>query len=134
MRAWVALLLMLMAPLAPASEKTDAAVSAASLWLRQVDNGQYPDAYTVTSVLMRQKVTLEAWQAAIAQARTPLGRLHKRELTYGAVEKELAGLPRGEYAQLRFRSDFAAQYEVTESVTLVLESDGQWRLIGYVIK
>lgn len=134
MRAWLALLLVLMAPLAPASEKTDAAVTAASRWLRQLDNGQYPEAYAAGGALMRQKVALDAWQGAIAQARTPLGMVHKRELTFGALEKEIPGLARGDYAQLRFRTDFATKYEVTESVTMMLESDGQWRPIGYFIK
>ncbi|NQD38370.1 DUF4019 domain-containing protein [Permianibacter sp. IMCC34836] len=134
MRAWIALILMLMAPLAPASEKTDAAVTAANRWLRQVDNGEYPAAYAAASALMRQKVAFDAWQGAIAQSRTPLGMVHKRELTYGALQKELPGLARGDYAQLRFRTDFATKYEVTESITMMLDSDGQWRPIGYFIK
>ena len=134
MRAWIVMLLVLLSPLVPASEKTDVAVSSANRWLRQIDSGQFQEAYTGAGALMRGAVLFEPWQEAIAKVRTPLGMVHKRELTYGALEKELANLPRGEYAQLRFRTDFASKYEVTEHVTLMLEADGQWRTIGYFIK
>lgn len=134
MRVWIALIMLLMAPLAPASENTDAAVTAASQWLRQIDNSEYPAAYSGSSTLMRSKVAYEPWLQAIDQARKPLGMIMKRELIYGALEKEIPGLARGEYAKLRFRSYFGLPAEVTEHVTLMRETDGQWRAIGYFIE
>jgi hypothetical protein len=131
MRAWIALIMLLLAPLAPASDKTDAAVMAGARWLQQLDDNQLKEAYGLASPLMRNSVAFEAWQQALVQARGPLGPTLKRELIYGALEKELPGLARGEYAKLRFRTDFAANHEVTEHLTLILEADGQWRAIGY---
>ena len=134
MRAWFALLMMLMAPLVPASEKSDAAVSSGSQWLRKLDQAEYQAAYTGAGKLLRNKVEFEAWKGAVEKARTPLGMVHKRELIYGALEKQLSGIGPGEYAQLRFRTDFASKYEVIEHLTLMLEDDGLWRPIGYSVQ
>lgn len=134
MRSWIALLMLLVMPLAWASEKTDAAVTSGSLWLRQLDKGEYQAAYGAAGALMREKVKFEDWQAAIHSARQSFGMVHKRELTYGALEKQLPGLARGEYAQLRFRTDFAGKLAATEHLTLMLEADGSWRAIGYFIQ
>ena len=133
MRTWLILVLLLMAPLAPASEQTDAAVASSAGWLRQLDQGEYAAAYGSSGSLMREEVPFETWRAAIEQARQPLGQTVKRELTYGALEKVLPGLARGQYAQLRFRTAFANREAVTEHVTLMLE-DEQWRTIGYFIQ
>lgn len=134
MRICFALLLLILAPLALASEKSDAAVTSGSQWLRKLDHGEYQTAYSGAGQLLRQKVAFDAWQAAVEKARKPLGMVHKRELIYGALEKQLPGIGPGEYAQLRFRTDFASKYEVVEHLTLMLEDDGQWRLIGYSVQ
>jgi Protein of unknown function (DUF4019) len=134
MRVWACLLWLLLAPLASASEKTDQAVAAASRWLRQLDQQQYQEAYGASSAALRGKVTYEAWLGGVQANRGVLGAIRKRELIFGALEKELPGLPRGDYARLRFRSDFAKKYEVLEQLTLILEPDGSWHVLGYSVQ
>ncbi len=134
MRIWVCLLLLLLAPFATANEKADQAVASATKWLRQLDQQKYQDAYTATSAALRAKVNYETWLTGVQSARTPLGAIRKRELVFGALEKEMAGLPRGDYARIRFRSDFAMQYEVFEQLTLILEPDGSWHVLGYAVQ
>lgn len=131
MRIWLLLLTMVLVPWAYASDKTDAAVVAGTQWLRQLDNDDYQAAYRQSGQLMRAKVAFEHWLQAVQQARAPLGPVSSRQLTYGALEKALPGLARGEYAVLRFRTVFGPDRTLTENVTLMLEDDGNWHTIGY---
>ncbi len=134
MRIWACLLCLLLAPLTLASEKNDQAVATATRWLRQLDQQQYQQAYSASSAALRGKVSYEAWLGGIQTTRLPLGAIRKRELIYGATEKEMPGMPRGDYARLRYRSDFATQYEVLEQLTLILEPDGNWHVLGYSVQ
>lgn len=134
MRNWWVLLLMLMAPLLASADETEAAVNAGIHWLRKVDAAEHQQAYAEASNLMRSAVNFETWQKAIRDARGPLGVVSKRELVFRSLELSMPSLPGGEYAKLRFRTDFAGRSAVTEHVTMMREADGSWRVIGYFIQ
>ncbi|HEX4911380.1 MAG TPA: DUF4019 domain-containing protein [Permianibacter sp.] len=134
MRNWWILLLMLMAPMLASADETEAAVAAGVHWLRKVDSAEHQQAYADASNLMRSAVNFETWQKAIVEARAPLGAVSKRELVYRSLELSVPGLPGGEYAKLRFRTDFIGRAGVTEHVTMMRDADGSWRTIGYFIQ
>jgi hypothetical protein len=47
---------------------------------------------------------------------------------------KLGGGPEAEVAMVLYRTSFANRTVATETVTLELEKDGVWRVIGYLIR
>lgn len=46
----------------------------------------------------------------------------------------LPGAPDGEYVVVQFETSFTNKKAAAETVTPMLENDGQWRVSGYYIK
>jgi len=66
--------------------------------------------------------------------RKPLGNLVSRNLKSAKPSTELPGAPDGQYVVMQFDSSFANKKSAIETVTFVLDQDGQWKAIGYYIK
>ena len=66
--------------------------------------------------------------------REPLGALAWRNLRSAQRLTELPGAPDGQYVVMQFDSSFANKKTAIETVTFVLEADGQWKSTGYFIK
>jgi hypothetical protein len=47
---------------------------------------------------------------------------------------ELPGAPDGQYVVMQFETSFANKKSAIETVTFMLEKDGQWKSAGYFIK
>jgi len=70
-------------------------------------------------------VTQDDWVDKVESARKPLGKLLSRK-----VEK---AEPNGSYFVAKFDSSFEALKASSETVTCVLETNGQWRTVAYLI-
>jgi len=46
----------------------------------------------------------------------------------------LAGAPDGDYVVIRFKTSFTNKADSEETITPMLDPDGQWRVSGYFIK
>jgi hypothetical protein len=66
--------------------------------------------------------------------RQPLGALVSRQVKSAQPMTELPGAPDGHYVVMEFESSFANKKAAIETVTFMLEKDGQWRSSGYFIK
>lgn len=110
------------------------AVASAKTWLALVDAGQYPASWRESGALFRRAVREEQWSQALTGARTPLGEPKSRELDTRTEATTLPGAPDGRYEVMQFRSSFAHKAAAVETVTMSLEADGRWRVIGYFIK
>jgi len=111
-----------------------AANSAAQTWLTAVDQGDYSESWTNAAVLFQQAITSEKWTDALQQVRQPLGSLISRKIKSAQEMSSLPGAPDGRYIVMQFETSFANKQSAVETVTFILEKDGQWRAAGYYIK
>lgn len=112
---------------APVAESP--AAQAALQWLALVDASDWSGSYAATAPSFRSLNTVEAWQAASADARVPLGRAMSRRL---ASEESIPAPPHG-YQLVRFRTRFENGGEGTETLTLSREG-AAWKVSGYFIE
>lgn len=113
--------------------KEKAAVAAAQKWLSVVDSGQYAESWQQASAYFRNAVTREKWEQSLRGVRKPLGKLVSRKLKTSMYKSSLPGAPDGEYVVMQFDTSFAQKKSAVETVTMVLDKDGQWRVAGYFI-
>ncbi|NQU11643.1 DUF4019 domain-containing protein [bacterium] len=116
-----------------ASEKETAAVAAAEKWLGLVDAGDYTNSWQEAAAYFRNVITQEQWARAVQAARRPLGDLVVRKVKATKYTASLPGAPDGEYVVIQFESSFARKKTAVETVTPLLDKDGQWQVSGYLI-
>jgi hypothetical protein len=130
----VALLMLTFAVFAVAQDKTKAAEGASEAWLKFVDSGDYSQSWIEASSYLKAAVTEKEWEQKVTAARQPLGALISRKLQSAQYTTTLPGAPDGEYVVIRYDTSFANKKSAIETVTPMLDKDGQWRVSGYYIK
>ena len=110
-----------------------AATAAAQTWLAVIDNGEYGQSWQNASALFRNAITEDKWKTALETVRKPLGDLLSRTLKSAQAMTQLPGAPDGQYVVMQFNTSFANKKSAVETVTFMLEKDGQWRAAGYFI-
>jgi hypothetical protein len=137
MQAVIAILMILLCAdiSAPAQQKPEQlAQAAAESWLGVVDNGKYAESWNQAAAYFKAAVTQDQWQKMLTTTRTPLGKMLSRKLKSATYTRTLPGAPDGEYVILQFESSFEHKSSAIETVTPMLDQDGQWRVSGYFIK
>ncbi len=119
-------------PVAAQDARPAEARQAARAWLALVDRSEGGEAWTRAGDKFRRTLSESRWQGALRDAREPLGANTGRRLLSTRFMEGIDGMPRGEYAQLQFRSSFAQREEVGERLTLERTARG-WQVIGYFI-
>ncbi len=122
------------APVAAAAGEDQAPVAAAQAWLTMVDKGQYSQSWAETGAHFRTMVSQELWEAQLGAIRSQLGPLLSRELGAQKSLTTVPGGPDGEYCVMSFKTSFGNKAAATETVTVMKDKDGRWRLAGYFIK
>ena len=118
-----------------ASEEKEAqALAAARTWLAFVDEGKYGDSWETAAAYFKRAITREKWEQMLTAVRNPLGRLVSREIVSKMYSQSLPGAPDGEYVVIQFAASFENKKSAIETVTPMLDSDGEWRVSGYFIK
>jgi hypothetical protein len=117
-----------------AESKDQSSVVAAQTWLAMVDKGQYEQSWETASAYFKSMVTREQWVSQVAAVRNPLGNLISRDLKMHQYQKTMPGAADGEYYVLSFNAVFENKASAVETVTVMKDKDGQWRLAGYFIK
>ncbi|HUC84310.1 MAG TPA: DUF4019 domain-containing protein, partial [Candidatus Acidoferrales bacterium] len=118
----------------PRTAEQTAAVTAAQLWLAEIDAGNYAESWTDAADYFRGAITQNKWVSALESVRKPLGKLEVRTVDSAVTETQLPGAPDGRYVVIQFQTAFAKKNSATETVTCSLEDDGRWRASGYYIK
>jgi len=118
----------------PKAGSQKSATVAAQTWLATVDDGQYAQSWDQASELFRKAITQDKWVSALENVRKPLGNLVSRKLKSAQPMTELPGAPDGQYVVMQFETSFANKKSAIETVTFMLEKDGQWKSAGYFIK
>ena len=102
--------------------------------LQQVDSDHYDDLWQNVAPFVREKLTQEQFVISIRRARQTLGRVSSRG--WASVTRirytNVTNFPDGLYANVDFATTLASGATLFEMLSFQLESDGQWRLTGYV--
>jgi MFS family permease len=106
----------------------------AQRWLMSIDGGNYAESWNEASSFFRSVVTEPSWANSMNTFRQPLGGLVARKIKSAQPMMELPGAPDGQYVVMQFETSFANKKSAIETVTFMLEKDGQWKSAGYFIK
>lgn len=115
---------------APATAMTPTPDERAKQWLTLVDDGNYADAWKQAGAYLQSHQDAAAFAGKVGGQRKPLGAMSSRTLKDVQLVKTLPGMRSGQYAVVRYDSEFAHQAAAVESVTLISESGG-WSVIAY---
>jgi serine/threonine protein kinase len=118
----------------PVAGVEKAALSSAEAWLNAIDAGHYSESWKGAAPFFQGAVTEKGWTKSMESFRKPLGSLISRKLKSGQPMTELPGAPDGRYIVMQFETSFTNKKSAVETVTFMLEKDGQWRAAGYYIK
>lgn len=111
-----------------------AAITASSAWLSLVDGENYIESWNQAAGLFKAALTKEQWQTAVKTVRAPLGKVMVRKLKSKEYTKTLPGVPDGEYVVIQYETMFEKKQSAIETITPMLDKDGNWRVSGYYIK
>jgi uncharacterized protein DUF4019 len=111
-----------------------AAINAANQWLALIDVGRYAASWDEAASLFKNTASKEQWTEKLKSSRAPLGKVESRKLKTASYKTILRGASEGKYVVIRFNSSFENEKEAIETVTPMLDKDGQWRVLGYNIK
>ncbi len=119
---------------AQGSEKESAAIEAAKAWLALIDEGKYGESWDNAAGYFRNAIPREQWEQSLKAVRKPLGGVLSRKVIYKEYKTSLPGAPNGEYVVIQFESSFKNKKSAVETVTPMLEKDGNWKVAGYYLK
>jgi hypothetical protein len=111
-----------------------ASAEAAKSWLALVDAGEYAKSWSAAAELFQKQVSSDRWVETVRGVRGEIGKLASRKATKSDYSPTLPGAPDGEYVIQQYASAFENKKEAMESVVLMKEKDGSWKVVGYFIK
>ena len=111
-----------------------AALAAAEHFLVLLDKGEYNQCWENASELFRTSSVKLQWEERIGHLRDQFGKLNHRQLRYSKTIQDAEGAPEGDYFFLIYGSSFAAKDSAIETITVMKELDGRWRVSGYSLK
>ena len=110
------------------------AVRTAQAWVALLDAGKYDDSWKQAARPLKQAVSLKKWKLTMTPLRDPLGALGTRQEKAAQLTREIAGAPDAQYAVVEVSTSFANKAAATETVTLIWEKDGRWRVSSYALR
>jgi hypothetical protein len=119
-----------------ADEEVDVkpAMAAAEAWLATVDAGRYGASWEDAAPMFKGAIEKVKWETSIDAARAPLGVVNGRKLRSANFVRSLPNSPPGEYVVIQFDTRFDNRPLSTEIITPMRDSDGTWRISGYIIR
>ena len=106
-------------------------VAEADRWLKLIDEGKYGESWDSGSNIFRFTIKRDEWIKAQEKLRQPYGKLVSRQLIQQSPAENPKGLPAGDYMVLVYKSSFASHPSANELVTMVLSTDGRWKVLTY---
>ena len=111
-----------------------AAKAAADVWLALVDDGRYEPGYSATAGIFQKIVTKEQWAKMAAAGRGTMGKMRSRTMKDAKFTATMPGAPDGQYVVIHYDAAFEKKTAAVETVTMLLDTDGQWKVCGYFIR
>ena len=120
---------------AQAQEEIDVrpASAAAESWLELVDTGRFGESWERGAATFKSAITRVAWETGVQQARGMVGGLVKRKIRSARHAFTLPNAPEGEYVVIQNDVAFENRPLAAETVTMMKQADGSWRVAGYFI-
>ena len=109
-------------------------LDAAKQWLQTVDKGEYSKSWKTGSLTFKLTISEQHWNKLMKAIREPLGSVVSREPFEQRPAINPKGLPEGNYMVVFFKTKFQKKDNAHELVTLVQESDGNWRVLTYQVQ
>lgn len=108
--------------------------AAAEKWLALIDKHDAGESWNQAASLFKNAVTAEQWKESLAAAQTPLGKVVSRKPKSRQYARELPGAPDGEYVVIEYETSFETKRNGVETVVMMKDADGEWRVSGYFVK
>jgi competence protein ComGC len=118
----------------PTKHVTEKSVLAAAQFLFLVDTEEYARSWEVSSEKLKKILSQETWNEKITKIRSFLGPIVERihhDITY---TDSASDVPKGEYVVMTFISKFEFREHVIETITLMLNGNDQWQVVGYFLR
>jgi hypothetical protein len=108
--------------------------SAAEAWLADLDACRYGPLWAESASHLRERVDLPRFESTLEGARAPYRRERSRRPESGRSSLRGGDTPQGPFIELVFATTFESVAEATETLQLVRDADGLWRVAGYQIR
>lgn len=112
-------------------EDLEGGLHAGEAWLKFIDGGNYTGSWDNGALQFKTVVSKSDWDTAMKKLRQPLGTVKDRKLADLRTAINPPGVAKGDYIVLVYNTNFSARPNAGELLTLVKESDGQWRVMSY---
>jgi Protein of unknown function (DUF4019) len=119
--------------IAQEKEKQQADIASQS-WLALVDKGDYAASWQQAATAFKAAITKEQWGKALDSSRGQFGKVLSRKLKNATYSTTLPGAPDGKYVVILYETSFENKKASVETVTPMLDKDGQWHVSGYYIR
>ncbi len=114
--------------------KVETPVEAALGWLKLVDDGDYAKSFDKMAALYRGLASKADWEKTMDFREKGFGKAVSRKVESKRRTRYLPTGPAGEYVIIEFESSFEHKSKAAETVTLMRDRDGVWRVANYFIK
>lgn len=103
-------------------------------WLQLIDRQQFDQSWEQASIFLKEHITKTQWHDILRQQRQPLGSISSRNKLKSEYQYNIPGIGAGTFQVTVYRTSFANQTTMDETLILARETDGKWRAIGYYLK
>ena len=110
------------------------AIVAAEHWLDLVDNGNYAESWKQAATYFKSAINRDDWKRTIKAVREPLGHVISRSIISQQYTTTLPGAPDGKYVVIQYETSFFNKRTAIETITPMMDKDGNWYTSGYFIK
>jgi hypothetical protein len=108
-------------------------VESSRAWLASLDSSSYSKAWEHAAATMHSCMSQSDFDKGMQSIRAPLGKVESRDIKSQRHVTRLPGLPEGDYWVVSYITTFENKPNVTESIVLALEQNGNWRVAGYLL-
>jgi len=106
----------------------------ADAWLLLNDAEQFDQGWETAADFFQSRIEKSNWVVAITSARAPLGKARSRFLQSARFTRSLPDAPEGEYVVIQYESQFEYAGAAIETITVMHEAGGPWKVSGYFIR
>ncbi|MBU4270908.1 MAG: DUF4019 domain-containing protein [Planctomycetes bacterium] len=110
------------------------ALEAAEDWLELVDRQQYSRGWETASERLNVIIARRDFIKSLNDTRKPLGKVKARRLSSKKYTRSIPDAPDGQYVVIQYTASFENKPSAVEMVTMMLNGDNRWRVLGYHFK
>jgi hypothetical protein len=101
-------------------------------WSKIWDSGKYEESYDKLAEFTRKNLSREFWSVYWKGTRKPLGKVKSRKLISYEYVNSMQGIPDQAGMIYQFQSSFKNADNALETIALIREKDGIWRVSNYL--